>query len=39
MRDVESAHNMFDDLSDLDVVSWNSMISGCALNGFSWDGL
>ncbi|KAL9329437.1 hypothetical protein ACSQ67_004440 [Phaseolus vulgaris] len=38
-RDVESAHNMFDELSDPDVVSWNSMISGCVMNGRSWNGL
>ncbi|XP_073226283.1 pentatricopeptide repeat-containing protein DOT4, chloroplastic [Cicer arietinum] len=36
---VESAHNLFDELSDRDVVSWNSMINGCVVNGFSRNGL
>ncbi|KAK7245529.1 hypothetical protein RIF29_40375 [Crotalaria pallida] len=36
---VESAHKLFDELIDRDVVSWNSMISGCVMNGFSQDGL
>ncbi|KAK7400169.1 hypothetical protein VNO78_11369 [Psophocarpus tetragonolobus] len=37
--EVESARNLFDELSDRDVVSWNSMISGCVKNGFSRIGL
>ncbi|KAK7302967.1 hypothetical protein RJT34_13864 [Clitoria ternatea] len=36
---VDSAHKLFDELSDRDVVSWNSMISGCVMNGFSHRGL
>ncbi|KAK7359201.1 hypothetical protein VNO77_01151 [Canavalia gladiata] len=36
---VESAHYLFDELSDRDVVSWNSMISGCVMNGFPRKGL
>ncbi|CAL0301307.1 unnamed protein product [Lupinus luteus] len=36
---VDSAHKLFDELSDRDVVSWNSMISGCVMNGFSHSGL
>ncbi|AET04266.1 PPR containing plant protein [Medicago truncatula] len=36
---VESAHNLFDELSEPDVVSWNSMINGCVVNGFSGNGL
>ncbi|RDX86470.1 Pentatricopeptide repeat-containing protein DOT4, chloroplastic, partial [Mucuna pruriens] len=36
---VDSAHNLFDELGDRDVVSWNSMISGCVMNGFSHTGL
>ncbi|KAJ1426141.1 Tetratricopeptide-like helical domain superfamily [Sesbania bispinosa] len=37
--EVESAHNLFDELSDRDVVSWNSMISGCVMNGFPRNGI
>ncbi|RZB96449.1 pentatricopeptide repeat-containing protein DOT4, chloroplastic-like [Glycine soja] len=37
--EVESARILFDELSDRDVVSWNSMISGCTMNGFSRNGL
>nr|KYP38911.1 hypothetical protein KK1_039802 [Cajanus cajan] len=37
--EVDSARNLFDKLSDRDVVSWNSMISGCVMNGFSRNGL
>lgn len=36
---VESAHKVFDELNDRDVVSWNSMISGYVQNGFSQNGL
>ncbi|KAF7803289.1 pentatricopeptide repeat-containing protein DOT4, chloroplastic [Senna tora] len=36
---VESAHKLFDELCDRDVISWNSMISGCVQNGFSENGL
>ncbi|XP_027346576.1 pentatricopeptide repeat-containing protein DOT4, chloroplastic [Abrus precatorius] len=36
---VESAHNLFDELNDRDTVSWNSMISGCVMNGFSRNAL
>ncbi|CAL0325008.1 unnamed protein product [Lupinus luteus] len=36
---VESAYKLFDELSDQDVISWNSMISGCVMNGFSRKGL
>lgn len=37
--EVESARNLFDELRERDVVTWNSMISGCVMNGFSRDGL
>ncbi|XP_057433494.1 pentatricopeptide repeat-containing protein DOT4, chloroplastic [Lotus japonicus] len=37
--EVDSAHKVFDELADRDVVSWNSMISGSVMNGFSHDGL
>jgi len=37
--EAESARILFDELSDRDVVSWNSMISGCVMNGFSRNGL
>ncbi|KAL2343279.1 hypothetical protein Fmac_004564 [Flemingia macrophylla] len=37
--EVEGARNLFDKLSDRDVVSWNSMISGCVMNGLSRNGL
>ena len=30
---VESAQKLFNELGDRDVISWNSMISGYALNG------
>ncbi|XP_041024368.1 pentatricopeptide repeat-containing protein DOT4, chloroplastic [Juglans microcarpa x Juglans regia] len=36
---VESAKKLFDELSDRDVISWNSMISGYASNGFAKKGL
>ncbi|KAK7412465.1 hypothetical protein VNO78_03929 [Psophocarpus tetragonolobus] len=36
---VDSAHKLFDELVDRDVVSWNSMISGCVMNGFSHTAL
>ncbi|CAJ1961952.1 unnamed protein product [Sphenostylis stenocarpa] len=36
---VDSAHKLFDELGDRDVVSWNSMISGCVMNGFSHTAL
>ncbi|XP_045821078.1 pentatricopeptide repeat-containing protein DOT4, chloroplastic [Trifolium pratense] len=36
---VESARNLFDELTERDVVSWNSMINGCVVNGFSGNGL
>ncbi|CAM8985854.1 unnamed protein product [Rhodiola kirilowii] len=34
-----SAFKVFDELSDRDVVSWNSMISGCVSNGAAVKGL
>ncbi|KAG5104771.1 hypothetical protein AAZX31_15G081700 [Glycine max] len=37
--EVDSAHKLFDELGDRDVVSWNSMISGCVMNGFSHSAL
>lgn len=36
---VESAEQLFDELSDRDVISWNSMISGYASNGLAEKGL
>jgi pentatricopeptide repeat protein len=36
---VESARNLFDELTERDVVSWNSMINGCVVNGFTRNGL
>ncbi|XP_061342688.1 pentatricopeptide repeat-containing protein DOT4, chloroplastic-like [Gastrolobium bilobum] len=36
---VDSAHKLFDELGDRDVVSWNSMISGCVINGLSHCGV
>ena len=33
------AHKLFEELSDRDVVSWNTMISGSVMNGFSHNGL
>ncbi|KAI9121495.1 hypothetical protein K1719_008528 [Acacia pycnantha] len=36
---VESAHKLFDELGDRDVISWNSMISGYVQNGSSENGL
>uniref|UniRef100_A0A2N9IUF5 DYW domain-containing protein n=1 Tax=Fagus sylvatica TaxID=28930 RepID=A0A2N9IUF5_FAGSY len=36
---VESAQKLFDKLSDRDVISWNSMISGYASNGLGKKGL
>ncbi|KAL5053773.1 hypothetical protein RYX36_034455 [Vicia faba] len=37
--EVESARNLFDELVDRDVVSWNSMINGCVVNGSSRNGI
>ncbi|CAK8578567.1 unnamed protein product [Lathyrus sativus] len=37
--EVESACNLFDELTDRDVFSWNSMINGCIMNGLSGNGL
>lgn len=37
--EVESARNLFDELADRDVVSWNSVINGCVVNGFSGNGV
>ncbi|XWS12495.1 hypothetical protein CRYUN_Cryun37aG0094000 [Craigia yunnanensis] len=36
---VESASELFDKLSDRDVISWNSIISGYVSNGFAEKGL
>lgn len=36
---VESAESLFDELSDKDVISWNSMISGYASNGLATKAL
>ena len=36
---VESAHKVFDELSDKDVISWNSMISGYVANGLGEKGV
>lgn len=36
---VESAQKLFDELGDRDVISWNSMISGYALNGLAKRGI
>ncbi|XVE88228.1 hypothetical protein DITRI_Ditri19aG0052100 [Diplodiscus trichospermus] len=36
---VESASELFDKLSDRDVISWNSMISGYVSNSFAEKGL
>lgn len=38
-RRVEGACKLFDELSDRDVVSWNSMISGYVANGLHEKGL
>lgn len=38
-RRVESAQKVFDELSDRDVISWNSMISGYASNGLAEKGI
>lgn len=35
---IESAEQLFDELSDRDVVSWNSMISGFVANGLAQQG-
>ncbi|KHN28625.1 Pentatricopeptide repeat-containing protein, chloroplastic [Glycine soja] len=37
--EVDRAHKLFDELGDRDVVSWNSMINGCVMNGFSHTAL
>ncbi|XP_050900342.1 pentatricopeptide repeat-containing protein DOT4, chloroplastic [Lathyrus oleraceus] len=37
--EVESARNLFDELADRDIVSWNSLINGCVVNGFSKNGV
>ncbi|KAK7318822.1 hypothetical protein RJT34_03529 [Clitoria ternatea] len=36
---VESALDLFDELPDRSVITWNSMINGCVMNGFSRNGL
>uniref|UniRef100_A0A7N0U2R7 DYW domain-containing protein n=1 Tax=Kalanchoe fedtschenkoi TaxID=63787 RepID=A0A7N0U2R7_KALFE len=36
---VENAFKVFDELSDRDVVSWNSMISGCVANNAAEEAL
>ncbi|PON87262.1 DYW domain containing protein [Trema orientale] len=36
---VENAQKVFDELSDRDVISWNSMISGYAANGLGEKGV
>ncbi|KAK9267425.1 hypothetical protein L1049_009851 [Liquidambar formosana] len=38
-RRIESARKLFDELSDRDVISWNSMISGYVSNGLAEKGL
>ncbi|CAN6179030.1 unnamed protein product [Urochloa humidicola] len=37
--DLECARKTFERISDRNVVSWTSMLSGCVQNGFSADGL
>ncbi|KAI4332531.1 hypothetical protein L6164_017432 [Bauhinia variegata] len=37
--EVESAYQLFDELSNRDVISWNSMISGSVQNNFSENAL
>ncbi|KAK3036292.1 hypothetical protein RJ639_031264, partial [Escallonia herrerae] len=32
---IGSARKQFDELTDRDVITWNSMISGCIANGFN----
>ncbi|KAJ8761985.1 hypothetical protein K2173_006587 [Erythroxylum novogranatense] len=39
IREVQSAHKLFDDLTDRDVISWNSMISGYVASGLCEKGL
>ncbi|KAJ6396732.1 hypothetical protein OIU77_021708 [Salix suchowensis] len=39
IRRVDVARKLFDELSDRDVISWNSMISGYVANGFSEKGV
>ncbi|OAY84423.1 Pentatricopeptide repeat-containing protein DOT4, chloroplastic [Ananas comosus] len=36
---IESAISLFDEMPQRDVISWNSIISGCASNGFSTKGV
>lgn len=36
---IESACKLFDELGDRDVITWNSMISGCVVNGLAEKGL
>ncbi|KAJ4981673.1 hypothetical protein NE237_032510 [Protea cynaroides] len=38
-RQIETADKVFDDLSDRDVISWNSIISGNITNGLAEEGL
>ncbi|XP_065877408.1 pentatricopeptide repeat-containing protein DOT4, chloroplastic [Euphorbia lathyris] len=36
---VQSAQKVFDEMSDRDIISWNSMISGCVSSGMPEKGL
>ena len=36
---IESAAQLFDEMLDRDVISWNSIISGCVSNGLSLKGI
>ncbi|KAJ0964880.1 hypothetical protein J5N97_026018 [Dioscorea zingiberensis] len=36
---IESAVLMFDEMPDKDIISWNSIISGCVLNGLAEMGV
>ncbi|KAJ9128604.1 hypothetical protein P3X46_034713 [Hevea brasiliensis] len=39
IRKVESARKLFDELSDRDIISWNSMVSGYVANDLPEEGL
>ncbi|KDP31224.1 hypothetical protein JCGZ_11600 [Jatropha curcas] len=36
---IRKAHEVFDKMSEKDIVSWNSMIVGLAVNGFAMDAI